>query len=286
MIRRALSFFLGLGFASVVLAWNAPGHCVVALIAYDQLTPQAKQKLDALVQAIPSLPGQTNTICTAANWPDMIRGQNINAFTNWHFIDQRLTLSGKAKRKYHIPQENIVWAIGQAEQVLVSPSAQDFEKAWFLRFFLHFVGDIHQPLHTVSLFNAQFPRGDKGGNLYWINSPIADNLHALWDQGVGLVPDNMHRDAVRALAKSLQQRYPKSYFDNQMDIQNPWIWAEEGMRIAKADVYQIPYQGTPSQAYINQGQQIAAEQLTLAGYRLGYLLNLWASGKLPVANDS
>jgi hypothetical protein len=258
---------------------------VVALIAYDQLAPATKTKLDAVIQALPPIPGQTNDICTAANWADSIRGQQINAFTTWHFIDQRLTLSDKSKRKYSIPSPNVVWAINQTETVLMSPNAQAYEQAWFLRFFLHFMGDIHQPLHTVALFNQQFPHGDKGGNLYLINSPLADNLHRLWDQGVGLVPNNMSASQVRILAKQLQLRYPPSYFGAQIDEQTPWVWADEGYRIAKADVYQVPYGGRPSQAYMTQGQQIAAMRLTLAGYRLGYLLNLWAAGTLmPVAS--
>lgn len=275
-----IKLILGLCLALPVWAWNAQGHCVIALIAYDQLTSTAKTKLNTLIQALPPIPGQANDVCAAANWPDNIRGQQINAFTTWHFVDQRLSFSGKSTRKYTIPSPNVVWAINQAEIVLMSPNAQAYEQAWFIRFFLHFVGDIHQPLHTVALFNRQFPHGDKGGNLYPINSPLANNLHRLWDQGVGLVPDSMSAKQVQALAQQLQQQYPPSYFGADTKEQNPWAWADEGYRIAKADVYQIPYGGTPSQAYMTQGQQIAGMRLTLAGYRLGYLLNLWAAGTL------
>ncbi len=279
-MKCCLSLMLGLCLTLPLWAWNAPGHCVIALIAYDKLTPVAKTKVDALVQALPAMPGGSRDICAAANWADNIRSQQINAFTTWHYVNQRLRLSEKSRRKYVISSPNVVWAINQAEIVLMSPNAQTYEQAWFIRFFLHFVGDIHQPLHTVSLFNERFPQGDKGGNLYLIQSPIADNLHSLWDQGVGLVPDSMSMRQIRALAKQLQLQNPPSYFGAQIHVQNPWVWANEGYRISKAEVYRVPYGGTPDQTYISRGQAIAAARLTLAGYRLGYLLNLWAAGTL------
>lgn len=51
------------------------------------------------------------------------------------------------------------------------------------RFLVHLVGDIHQPLHTVSLWDNQFPKGDQGGNLFAISFQNISNLHALWDSG-------------------------------------------------------------------------------------------------------
>jgi len=287
-MKRFMGFVFLLGFIVPLWAWHAPGHCVVALIAYDRLTPAAKTQVDALIQTLPPIPGQANDICAAANWADSIRSQQILAFSAWHFIDQRLTLSGKPKHHNDVANPNVVWAINQAEVVLMSPTAQMYEKAWFLRFLLHFVGDIHQPLHTTSLFNQQFPRGDKGGNLYLITSPLANNLHSLWDQGVGLVPDDMSRAQIQALVRQLEQQYPPSYFGAAVNDLDSRSWAGEGFRIVRADVYTqasskcidpIAYGGAPSPAYVIQGQQIAGERLTLAGYRLANVLNLWAAGK-------
>lgn len=59
------------------------------------------------------------------------------------------------------------------------------ERALFARYLIHMVGDIHQPLHSVSLFNMTFPKGDAGGNFLKIQdlSGTVQNFHAFWDSG-------------------------------------------------------------------------------------------------------
>jgi hypothetical protein len=62
----------------------------------------------------------------------------------------------------------------------------DEEKAIYLTWLLHLVGDIHQPLHCTAVFSEQFPNGDKGGNDAFIrirSSPV--KLHAFWDGLLG-----------------------------------------------------------------------------------------------------
>lgn len=260
------------------LAWHSMGHCLVATIAYDNLNTKAKAEVDKMLKALPPAPGQANDFCAAANWPDTIRGQQIDAFTTWHYIDQPLFLTGKAYRHKVYPP-NVVWAINQSMAVLMSPQAQTYQKAWFFRFLVHFVGDIHQPLHTTALFNRQFKHGDRGGTRYVIQSPIAADLHTLWDQGVGLVPDDMTETQMQVLAQQLQRKYPPSYFGALIEQDNPAVWADEGYLISKNEVYQVPYGGKPTQAYIAQGQVTSAQRLTLAGYRLAYILNHWVYTK-------
>jgi hypothetical protein len=61
---------------------------------------------------------------------------------------------------------------------------EQFEKSFLLRFLVHVIGDIHQPLHSSSLVNDIFPNGDLGGNLFKINySQNIDELHKLFDSG-------------------------------------------------------------------------------------------------------
>lgn len=59
------------------------------------------------------------------------------------------------------------------------------ERALFSRYLVHVVGDIHQPLHSVSLFNETYPSGDRGGNSLKITllNGTAQNLHSFWDSG-------------------------------------------------------------------------------------------------------
>jgi len=54
-----------------------------------------------------------------------------------------------------------------------------------MRFLLHFIGDIHQPLHTTARVNDDYPKGDKGGNDFPLpNHYSAKNLHSVWDKVV------------------------------------------------------------------------------------------------------
>ena len=58
-------------------------------------------------------------------------------------------------------------------------------RSFALRLIIHYVGDIHQPLHAVSGISSDFPTGDRGGNDQWVpNVDGAGNLHAAWDSGL------------------------------------------------------------------------------------------------------
>lgn len=66
-----------------------------------------------------------------------------------------------------------------------------FEKSFMLSFFIHVLGDIHQPLHSCSLFSDEFPNGDQGGNLFNITYKNMKELHAFYDSGAGQLPDGL-----------------------------------------------------------------------------------------------
>ena len=59
------------------------------------------------------------------------------------------------------------------------------ERALFARYLIHMVGDIHQPLHSVALYNRTYPKGDAGGNLLKLTllNGTSSNFHSFWDAG-------------------------------------------------------------------------------------------------------
>ena len=65
------------------------------------------------------------------------------------------------------------------------PHAKNIEalgRSYALRLLIHYVGDVHQPLHSTSRVNAEFPAGDRGGNSFPLpNHYAANNLHSVWD---------------------------------------------------------------------------------------------------------
>ncbi|MBY0545191.1 MAG: S1/P1 nuclease [Gammaproteobacteria bacterium] len=266
-------------FMTSAYAYNANGHKIVAQIAYDNLTPTAQHKVTTLVRVVGRYYSFTQFV-DGAPWPDVLIKNNVTAFNTWHYINQPFVPGPCVD--CHIPQaqtENVIWAISQSEQVLTTPNSSyrresSFEKSQFLLFFEHFVGDIHQPLHTVALFSTQFPTGDRGGLLYSIHSPIADNLHIFWDEGGGIFPsNNLNGEQIKVLAASIEKAYPKTSLAEQVNDLNPVDWTEEGKNIAENIVYTVPVNGTPSQVYIDAAKTISKKRVALAGYRMASLLN-------------
>jgi len=129
------------------------------------------------------LPLNATTIVEAAYWPDYIRQFGFRVFAPWHFIDIPIVrLDGADPSTVH-PEppptvNNVLWAVELGAAALKDPSTSLAVKSAALRFVLHFVGDIHQPLHTASLFSPRFPNGDGGGNAFRVRgSSDWHNLH-------------------------------------------------------------------------------------------------------------
>lgn len=259
------------------MAWDSTGHRLISYIAYQNLTPVAKARIDQLTnigeeKQYPPL----QRFLYASVWPDMIRQQAVTAFNSWHYINSPIQVD---QVKIHPPaHENVVWAINQAIFTLKSQKSTFAEKSIALRFLLHFTGDVHQPLHAATRFSQRYPNGDEGGGLYLIQSPYAKNLHQLWDQGAGLFhvpqqPYPLETKAVKALAQQIMRQYPKAELATAAFDLSPQDWANQSYQIAKDFVYTTPYDARPSVAYLDQAQQLAAKQIALAGYRLANLLN-------------
>ncbi|RDI45210.1 S1/P1 nuclease [Aquicella lusitana] len=269
----AAVFFCSLILPSVTFAWNALGHMVVAQIAYQELSPAARAKADKLVDYFHSEYPEMESFLNIAYWPDAIRSQKIDTYTRWHYIDIAFSNDGTPLKNL-IDTDNAVWALNNVEKVVKNDKANPYERARFLAFLVHIVGDLHQPLHTVSYISAAHPDGDKGGNQYFIrynNDRI--NLHRLWDGGVGLFEQSATKENAASLAAIITARYPKDYFDKQIDDLNPDNWAQEGVATAKANVYNTPENLPPISGYIDNGKQTAQQRAALAGYRLAVLLD-------------
>lgn len=271
-----LMSFLLICLSSNVYAWNSNGHRLVAQIAYNHLSHKTKIKLAKILIGYDDLHYFHRQFLYAATWPDRIKKQDVTAFNSWHYIDIPY-VQGNFRRPY-IPQENVAWAIQKSIQVLLSPNASTYNKRLFLKFLLHFVADIHQPLHCAELVSSRFPKGDEGGTLYSINMPHFNNLHMFWDAGLGFFTKGLNTYSlsnrqVKTLARKIQQTYPQYYFGREVANINFYDWAYQSYNLAKKYVYKTPYNAKPSAQYIKHGQKIAEQQIALAGYRLAYLLN-------------
>lgn len=247
-------------FSTSIFAWNSVGHRVVAQIAYDNLTPIAKQKIDTLTAVDFNSPYPEQRFTQAATWPDFIKKKNHD-YDTWHYVDYPIDNNA-----------NVVWAISEAQRILNDKNQNEKTATMYLNFLIHFVGDIHQPLHCGF-------KKDEGGNLYRLKGTFAKDLHQFWDEGLGLFyshapkPYPFHYWEIEAIAKKWEAQFPVSFFKNQLQEKSPSQWALDNHQIDSSFVYQTPEDADPSQTYIQNGQLIVQKNTVLAGYRLANILN-------------
>ena len=155
--------------AQQALAWGSTGHRAVGLVAERHMDPAALKKAHAILD--------NHDLAFASTWPDEIRSDpKTYAHTfNWHYTTWQDEDDG-----FHAGLENksTGFLMSQLEKqiaVLKNPAASKADKAFALKFTVHLVGDVHQPLHVGT-------SGDSGGNacrVTWHGKP--SNLHTVWD---------------------------------------------------------------------------------------------------------
>jgi hypothetical protein len=281
-ILPKLTVFTGLlALTGSAFAWNDTGHMVIAAIAEERLAPEVRAEAHRLVSI--GATDRTNTFLTASAWADDARDRES---APWHYINFFFRDDGKEPQGK--PEaENVVVAIERFSKVLADRMRPDEERAAALRYLIHFVGDVHQPLHAVARESDKHPTGDRGGNDFAIVPPASlatmprppQNLHVLWDLGAGLFPrigrplDGPREESVRRLAADLKMKHPPGAFDAELRIEDPMKWAKEGLEIARNVVYTLPEGSQPSAEYMRKAREVSGERAALAAYRLADLLN-------------
>ena len=127
-------------------AWGQEGHMLVGQIAYNHLDPQVKARCDMLMtQAVQYASSINSNFVTGTVWADDIKSFT-SAYSTQHYIDLPISLDGYPTNGVVYDPTNVVTAIQQHVATLQNPSATLSNQAVALRFLLHFVGDMSQPL--------------------------------------------------------------------------------------------------------------------------------------------
>ena len=275
---RVLASLTFCAVASWSLAWIDTGHMVVSAVAEPLLSPAAKVQVEELLQI--GGDEKTRDFWSAAAWADDYKTKENGP---WHYINLHFTADGKPGKNMALA-ENVVWAIRKFTPILADKTKPAAERADALRFLIHFVGDIHQPMHNVAQDTEKFPEGDRGGNDFRVISPVGmdhapRNIHFLWDIGGGLYPtvkrpmDSTGRKKIRDLAEQLRTLYPTSQYALKLVLIDPQAWSDESYALAINAAYALPENSTPTPEYLAKCQQVSGERTALAGYRLADLLN-------------
>jgi hypothetical protein len=231
-----------------VFGWGTQGHQVIAGIAAAQLTPKAKKEVDQLLAPEPGA-----TLASISTWADEHRNPST---APWHYVNFPRN-SCTYDRQRDCPDGHcVVEAINKQLNVL-SSSQPDEKRLVALKYVVHLVGDVHQPLHAGY-------QDDRGGNTYQLQAFMrGSNLHALWDTGL---IRNLNEET-----EALVNRLRASPLRSTADDLNVIHAAEESCRIVgTAGFYPERKVGAD---YIERFTPIMEQRLALAGARLAEILN-------------
>ena len=253
------ALLLTLSFAlapSSAWGWGREGHQIVAAVAEDHLDETTKVMVQSLIG--------NNHLYSISMWADDIRNERHET-APWHYVDIPLGRSYDAKHDCSSPSGCVVVKIADFAKVMTDKQASRESRGEALKFVVHFVGDIHQPMHAVGE-----AKGGNGVHITFLESSRCGgydcNLHSLWDSDLiehaGLTREEYARreeeligtDRLEALAGG-----------------TPEQWANESHQLAQAAW--VP-DGTDLDAQYYEKQIKAVDrQLALAGLRLAKLLN-------------
>jgi hypothetical protein len=281
----AIALLCNVVWSSPVWAWGDEGHEVIALIAQSRLDPTARKNLEALLAADTDTLTAPN-IAEAAIWADKYRDSDRNGARQntrlWHFVDLELSAPDLDRACFGRPalpagtlasngpaQDCVVDKIDEFAAELANPSTGRSERVVALKFLLHLVGDLHQPLHASD-------DHDRGGNDKRVSAAgmRAETLHHYWDtdfvEQLGPDPQQIATKLMAHISAADARDWGQG---------NPADWAMQSFKVAKDDAYgQLPaldevgkYRLTDT--YVAMADRDVALQLSKAGVRLALLLN-------------
>ena len=283
LLRYAAVAGLLVFLASPTQAWWEDGHVIVAKIAENYLTPEARAGIKDLLgdnregeRAISDV-----RICT---WADLIRSsgelnRKYPKNDTWHYINIEL----KMKQEDFKPSadgNDVIGAIERFKKVLKDPKAEKQDRKEALLFLVHFLGDMHQPLHTGNR------EDDRGGNLQPVKSvggkPESKlNLHKVWDGYLvnAIKGDLTNEDLVKRLLDEIKDADRTKW--EKGDVKQ-WVWESHAIvvdRVYKfSDGNELPKRDAPAVEltdtnYMKENQPFVREQLKKGGVRLAVVLN-------------
>jgi S1/P1 Nuclease len=271
-------------------AWGDEGHEIVALIADHYLEPAVRTKVNNILATDTTNLTPSEHIDMEATWADKFRDSDrnttkvhFNQTHNWHFVDLEISGPDLKSACFGQPALNgalatsgpandcIVDKINEFTAELRNPATSDAERLLALQFMLHFVGDIHQPLHASD-------DHDQGGNAEIVKaatvSKKSGKLHGFWDtQFVAMQGKGKTVIVKKLIAKITPAQRAKWSAGTAAD------WAKESFAVSKVNAYgplptpTSPHHYTLPKSYVTNAKGVVADQLSKAGVRLAFVLN-------------
>jgi hypothetical protein len=265
---RRLALLLAATAAANAFAWGGDGHSIVAEIASRRLTPEARAEMERLL-------GPGVSLASISNWADDIRGARPETY-NLHFVDIPVKEDAYV-RDVHCkasPKGDCIVAELDRERAVLACSANDAARREALRFATHFIGDMHQPLHTVD--------EARGGNDIKLDVDIrnakcprctprrtSENLHQVWDSS--LITATVWNWG--AYVDRLEQGWLGSPAARSADAGGVLEWMIESHKVATTFWDWTPADKLVGDDYYQKVLPQLDKQLGLGGLRLARFLN-------------
>lgn len=288
-LRRALATAVAAGALASpsAFAWSHLGHWLVGDLAQPLLTPAAQQQVAVLLQGEPNA-----TLAGVASWADELRGTDSDLAkksSKWHYVDLDPERCDYQPARACPDGDCVVAAIDAQRKILADTAQTPEARRDALKFLVHFIGDVHQPLHAGTRQDAD-GNTDAGGNKYQISlrtavapeshgakhhvpgRPFATNLHAVWDyyelESAVLSPEKY---AAKLRQDGMAPISPEA-------LGNPVDWALESCKgIDAKGLYPRDDDGQWQRklggAYLDAKRPYAEERIRTAAARLAAVLN-------------
>lgn len=240
-----------------LFGWGRDGHALVALIAEKNLNAKARAEVQRLL-------AQGETLASIASWADDIRPQRRETST-WHYINIPIATKRGDWHTYCPSTDCVISIIPKMQATLRSATATHEQKYEALKYLVHFVGDMHQPLHCGD-------NGDRGGN----DVPVVfngkpSNLHSIWDYSI-LEAAFAQDSQLKTKLGNGPGRFSRSGLAK--GTLEDWLWQSQA---ASRDA---AYKGLPAarpavlgSQYSSTALPVIRKQIERAGIRLARLLN-------------
>lgn len=254
-LKISLAFLL-LYLPFQAMSWGLLGHRVVGQIAESYLNKQASREIKLILG--------NESLAIASNWADFIKSEPAyNYINNWHYINLPAGLN-EEQLDFALKRDTITdiyTKILFLSAELKNKTLEQEKKVMYLRLLIHFVGDIHQPMHT-----GRFE--DLGGNkiqLTWFGQNT--NLHRVWDSD--LIDS-------QKLSYTEYSRSINFITKNQLHLlqsQDVAQWVKDSYRISTKIYANVNTGDKLGYRYTYDNIEIANQQLLKGGIHLAALLN-------------
>lgn len=246
--------------ASSAQAWSWDVHRVIALVAYENLLEPSKAEVDRL------LPGPFSFEHASVWADDLIIYRPGTA--SWHHINLPRDATAYDAKRDCSQDACLVAQIHRHTRILADKSVADALRTESLKFLIHLVADIHQPLHVAF-------SDDRSGSDTWVSvrlqSEQIENLYVLWNRGLYEHNWRSRAAAVADISQAMRPQWLGS---------TPEDWANESFTITKTFIYRSIMAGTPKaradnlpESYADEATPIIRERISMAAARLAGLIN-------------